>query len=369
MRQRLFFRVSIYVIISFAVVAGGGVYNIVSAQTAPVINYKAEATSLYNAIKLNYFDSSTGYYKEFPKAETQKNAASYLWPLCAIFQAENELEAGSKSTSLVTKTFSIISRYYDTRVPAPGYASYPPPLGGGDRFYDDNQWIGITLLDVYQRTNERSYLDKGKEIFRFMMTAYDTISGGGLYWEEGKPTKNTCSNGPGILLALQLYKATHTRSYLDTALMLYDWVNKNLYDGGGLYYDNTNTKTGRVDQKRYSYNTATMLQSNVYLFELTGKQAYLDSAIIVAEAAHKYFYTGGKFKDNIWFNAVMLRAYIHLAKFHPDKKYIQAFQICTNQLLRENKNENHLIGKHKVLDLVSQGGMLEILARFSVSGQ
>ncbi|RYY12486.1 MAG: glycoside hydrolase family 76 [Chitinophagaceae bacterium] len=328
-------------------------------------DYKTEMVKLYKAIRDNYFDSSSGYYREFPKTQEQKNKASYLWPICAIFQAENEIEAVQKQRNLIPATVSIINKYYDKRPPAPGYASYPPELGGGDRFYDDNQWIGITFLDAFERLKNKTYLDKGKEIYQFMMTAYDSTAGGGLYWEEGKPTKNTCSNGPGIILALQLYKATKEKRYLDTALLLYEWVNKKLYDGAGLYYDNINTKSGKIDQKKYSYNTGTMLQSNLYLLELTGDKKYLSTAIEIADAATVYFYGTGKFRDNLWFNAVMLRAFIHLRKHHPDNKYLLAFKTCTDQTIRENKNQNGLIGIGKVNDIVSQGGMLEILAKFS----
>jgi hypothetical protein len=42
-----------------------------------------------------------------------------------------------------------------------------------------------------------------------MMTGFDTVSGSRLYWKEKDyTTKNTCSNGPEILVALQVYNAT-----------------------------------------------------------------------------------------------------------------------------------------------------------------
>jgi predicted alpha-1,6-mannanase (GH76 family) len=71
-----------------------------------------------------------------------------------------------------------------------------------------------------------------------MMNGFDTLSGGGLYWEEDhKTSKNTCSNGPAILILLQLYNITKEKPYLDTALLLYNWVNKYLQASNGLYYD------------------------------------------------------------------------------------------------------------------------------------
>src|SRR5207237_2956636 len=130
----------------------------------------------------------------------------------------------------------------------------------------------------------------GTLIYKYMMTGFDTASGGGLYWQENKKaTKNTCSNGPGIILALQLYRATKNKKYLDTAKLLYTWVNDKLKAPNGLYYDNINVKTGRISRQMYSYNTGTMLQSNVYLYELTGEEQYLKEAVSIADSALVYF--------------------------------------------------------------------------------
>ncbi|MGI8634031.1 MAG: hypothetical protein ACR2KZ_01375 [Segetibacter sp.] len=53
---------------------------------------------------------------------------------------------------------------------------------GGDRFYDDNQWIGITSMDAYTRLKNKKFLNLGKEIYKYMMTGYDTVLVIGLYW-------------------------------------------------------------------------------------------------------------------------------------------------------------------------------------------
>ncbi len=109
-----------------------------------------------------------------------------------------------------------------------------------------------------------------------MMTGYDTIAGGGLYWKEGdKTTKNTCSNGPGILLALQLYIITNQHVYLDTALILYNWVNAHLQSPAGVYYDNIKIPSLKIDSAVYTYNTGTMLQANVLLYNITKETQYL----------------------------------------------------------------------------------------------
>ncbi len=188
----------------------------------------------------------------------------------------------------------------------------------------------------------------------------------GLYWQENKKTsKNTCSNGPGIILALELFKATKNKAFLDTALLLYNWVNEKLRAPSGLYYDNINCNTGKIDRRIYSYNTGTMLQSNVYLYEITRDKNYLKKAISIADSSLGFFYDSGKFKDAYWFNAVLLRGYQHLLQYNPDTKYILGFRRCVHNALRNDKSSLGLMGKDKYLDLTAQAGMLEILARFA----
>jgi rhamnogalacturonyl hydrolase YesR len=283
-----------------------------------------------------------------------------------MIQANNEIEKLSGSKELVPRTLNIIKEYYDPSAPAPGYASYIMKLKGGDRFYDDNQWIGIACMDAYKREKKPAYLNQALMMYRYMMTGYDTVLQGGIYWQENKKvSKNTCSNGPGIILALQLYQATKEKGYLDTALLLYKWVNDQLKTPSGLYYDNIRIGNHKIGRAVFSYNTGTMLQSNVYLYEITKDKKYLKQAIAIADSALAYFHGNGSFRDDYWFNAVLLRAYQHLLQYHKDKKYIKAFQVCTDHALKNNRDALGLMGKDKTLDLVAQSGMLEILARLA----
>lgn len=333
------------------------------------IDYLRQMQLLHNAIQQHFFIDSNHYYKETVVHEKDDRPVSFLWPLCALFQAHNEMENLPGKNDLLQTDFSIIQQYHNSLPPAPGYASYPMEMGGGSRFYDDNQWIGITVMDAYQRKKNKQWLQTGQEIYRFMMTGYDTITGGGLYWQEdNKKSKNTCSNGPAIILALQLYQATKEKTYLDTALLLYNWVNAHLQLSSGLYGDNISS-TGVIDKKAYSYNTGTLLQSAVYLHECTGNKKYLQQANAIADSSAAYFLANQTFKDDYWFSAVLLRGYLHLFRYNHPTKYLQAFKGCLDAALKKNKNANGLMGKNHPLNLVAQGGMLEILARFALLQQ
>ena len=329
-------------------------------------HYYKEMKQLQSAIQKNFYDNAAGYYKEAVTPKPGENPYSYLWPICAMYQAANEIEVVEKETGLVDPMLRIIGDYYDPAPPAPGYASYIMKFKGGDRFYDDNQWIGITSMDAYSRTKEQKHLAIGKEIYMYMMTGFDTVLNGGLYWQENKKiSKNTCSNGPGIILALQLYQATKQKTYLDTALLLYNWVNKNLRTPSGLYYDNMSVKDQKITTWTFSYNTGTMLQSSIYLYECTGEKKYLQQAIAIADSSLTFFYGKGKFRDDYWFNAVLLRGYQHLLRYNKDLKYIKGFKRCLDEAIANNKHTSGLFGKEHPLHLVPQGGMLEILARFA----
>ncbi|OJW53152.1 MAG: hypothetical protein BGO55_07850 [Sphingobacteriales bacterium 50-39] len=327
---------------------------------------QTEYKSLYQAIYRTYYDSVTGLYMETNNKAADEHPHSYLWPLCALVQAANEMEVLHPGRPYLEPVMKAIDQYYSVKHGIAGYDSYVVKQGGGDRFYDDNQWIGLAYMDAYARTRRKVFLEKSVEIYRFMMSGYDTVTGGGLYWKEGdKSTKNTCSNGPGILLALDLYRATGEKPYLDTALVLYDWVNKVLQSPSGVYYDNIRTKDGKIARQFYTYNTGTMLQANVILYTLTKKAAYLDEAHRLAAAGLKTFFKNGRWPGNYWFNAVLLRGYQDLYLLDKDKTYIEAF-IKDADGIRDTETDAYgLAGPGKTKKLLDQAGLLEILARLA----
>ncbi|MBN8788812.1 MAG: glycoside hydrolase family 76 [Terrimonas sp.] len=327
-------------------------------------DYSERMAIMYKNIYQYFYKEGKGLFTEHNTPKKDDKEFSYLWPLCALIQTVNELELLEPGKQYMKQVVRTIDKYYDKKPPHPGYDSYPVEAGGGDRFYDDNQWIGIAYMDAYNRTKDIAYLNLSKEIYGFMMTGYDTVAGGGLYWKEfDNTTKNTCSNGPGVLLALQLYKATAEKKYLDTALLLYNWVNKNLLAPDGLYYDNIKLPSLDIDKRKYTYNTGTMLQSAVLLYDITKNKSYLEAAQKTASSSLAFFYKNGMFPNHYWFNAVLLRGYIELAKFDNNKEYIAVFKTYADKVWETQKDENGLIGTQKEKALIDQTAYLEILAR------
>src|ERR1700730_3944422 len=75
--------------------------------------YKKQMLLLQNAIEKNFYVGSSGFYKEKIDTAETRNAYSYLWPLCGMIQANNEIEKVNKSGGLVQKIINIIQYYYD----------------------------------------------------------------------------------------------------------------------------------------------------------------------------------------------------------------------------------------------------------------
>lgn len=325
-----------------------------------------DVTNLYKGIQQTYFVADKNLYLETNGTPGENgNKYSWLWPLCGLIQAANEMEQLQPRTKYMATVVKAIDQYYNDEAPAPAYQDYVTSERKSSRFFDDNQWIALAYLDAYQRNKQPEYLQKAKMIYKHMIAVgLDTAAGGGLYWKEGElDSKNTCSNGPGILVALQLYKVTKDRSYLQMAQTLYTWVNRHLQSPEGLYYDAIKIPSLTIDKRLFTYNTGTMLQSNVILYQFTKDKKYLNEAQRIAKAGRAHFFKDGKLPGNYWFNAVMLRGYAALYQIDKNKDWINFFREDAARVWAEERDENNQFGKKKTKELLDQAGMLEIYAR------
>ena len=176
-----------------------------------------------------------------------------------------------------------------------GYNVLPQP-SPPDRFYDDNVWMVLAFIEMYELTRERPYLDRAESAFRFVLSGEDAKLDGGIYWHESERNlKGTDPNGAASVAALRLYKLTRKAAYLNAAKRLYAWTNTKLQDKDGLFFDAYETN-GKLHPAKWTYNTAMMLRSNCLFYATTGEKKYLDEAQRLAAAAEKQWIrpeTGG----------------------------------------------------------------------------
>ncbi|MDB5137106.1 MAG: glycoside hydrolase [Mucilaginibacter sp.] len=335
-----------------------------SVAHAQVSDYPDHIQKLYSAINTKLADGKTGLYYETADIIKNENSHSWLWPLCAYIQAANEMEVINPGKTYMLPVEKAIDQYYSEKPPVPAYQDYVYKEKISSRFYDDNEWVAIAYLDAYNRNHKEKYLQVSQMIYRFILSGIDTTAGGGAYWKEGDlSTKNTCSNGPAILVALQLYKITRKKSFLDTAMALYKWTNAHLQAPCGIYWDNIKVGSLKVGKAFYTYNTGTMLQSNVLLYEVTNDKKYLVEAERIATAGKQYFFVNGRLPQNYWFNAVMLRGYMALYKITKNMDWITFFKKDADAIWQTERDANNLIGKKTSKSLIDQSAMIEIYAR------
>jgi hypothetical protein len=247
-------------------------------------------------------------------------------------------------------------------------ANVVPPAGpGGAKFYDDNEWVGIELMRMYELNHEPAALGAAEAIMAFVMAGWDTdpenaCPGGVPFSNSSENTeRNTVTDGPGAELALQLYRITGNAQYLQFAEMAYNWVRACLLSANGLYADHINSR-GTVAQTYWSYNQGSMIGAGVLLYQLTNNGAYLWQARQTAKAAIAY-YTPERLNGEIpFFAAVYFRNMLYLDSVThdpPGPKVAQAYVDYAWQHLRL-KNNLFVYGSPPASELLVQAAIVQI---------
>lgn len=148
-------------------------------------------------------------------------------------------------------------------------------------FYDDSEWIALTMLRLYEATKDTKYLDATKELWTWIKGGWNELGEGGIAWERKKNqhSKNACSNGPAAILAARLYQTTKDENDLNWAKKIYEWEKQTLFNQAtGAVYDNLNAKTGELNTMTLSYNQGTFVGAAYELYKITGDDIYLNDA-------------------------------------------------------------------------------------------
>ncbi|MES2923595.1 MAG: glycoside hydrolase family 76 protein [Verrucomicrobiota bacterium] len=259
------------------------------------------------------------YAEQAPDEKGVPAAPAFMWGVGVQLSA---LAAASKVQPEKylpeTKAYAdAINVYWLKHNEIEGFDVQPGPKAS-DRYYDDNAWLVLALADVFEVSKDQKYLARSAAAFRFVMSGEDDKLGGGLYWrEEFRTSKNTCTNAPAIVSALRLYQLTKDDKQLETAKRVYAWTNSHLQDQDGLYWDAINLE-GRVNKRKYSYNTALMIRANCLFHAITGEARYLDEAKRVAMAAEKFWVSeNGAVSDSGKFAHLLMESL--LAVYQQDK--------------------------------------------------
>ena len=318
-------------------------------------------------------------------ANLTQQEVSFLWPYSAMVSgcvSMYKISKADKYKELMDKQIKPgLDLFWDnTRKPA-CYQSYPTFAGKNDRYYDDNDWIALDCCDYYEATGKQEYLDKAIALHRYIYSGWSDELGGGIYWCEQKRTsKNTCSNAPATVLCLKLYKLTKDEKYLKQAEETYEWTKTNLRDPEDfVYWDNINLE-GQIGYAKYTYNSGQMIQAGVLLYQITGKEAYLQDAQQTAKGAYEYFCRLQQtpkgemrfYPDSPWFNVILFRGLKALYQTDHNPTYIKAMIDNADFAWRWTRDSNGLFSNdwsgnksNQFKSLLENACMIELFAEIS----
>ncbi len=324
-----------------------------------------------------------------------------LWGQGAGFSAFTALRVAAQGTAREKKygnmedmIFNGLENYLYTIDGIRAYTVYPSI--GNDRYYDDNVWIGLDMIDLFLVTGNQRYLNRAKTVWEYLLKGTDDVAGGGIHWRERPATqsKHACSTGPGIVMACKLYNITGEEHYLTSAKKLYNWMISTLQDPSDfLVWDNARDDSSapggiKVEKNKYSYNSGQLLQAAVLLYEITSEQVYLHNARnIAASCFAKWFvpyYSNSlqrevtilKGKDNmLWMLAVMARGFFELYKADPapySKTYINAIENTASVVWDSRNIQNNFVANNLTspqsggsINLMDTAAVVEIFGRMA----
>lgn len=207
----------------------------------------------------------------------------------------------------------------------PGFNSYCSGPGGTDKYYDDNEWLVLGFVEAYDVTHDPKFLQSARDTQNFVLSGWDDVLGGGIYWKIDHKEKNTCSNGPAAASALRLYQSGGDRDQMDWALKIRAWTNAHLQDTDGLYWDNIKLD-GKIEKTKWTYNTALMIRTDTLLYQTKHDKAYLKNAERMADASIAEWQDPktGAFANDALFTHLLCEALLRLYDVDHQVRYLNA---------------------------------------------
>jgi hypothetical protein len=254
-----------------------------------------------------------------------------------------------------------------------------PPAGpGGASYYDDNEWVGIELVRLYELERNPAALQQAEQIMAFVMAGWQTVSPasgqpvpcpGGVPFSNarGNLARNTVTDGPGAELAVQLYRLTHNIRYLEFAEIAYGWVRACLLEPSGLYADHINL-SGSIDRTLWSYNQGSMMGAAMLLYEATRNPEYLAQARTTEHAALAYYSYARLSGENPFFVAVYFRNLLYLQSLtHEGPGTLPVREYLYYAWLRHRLADNlFAYGSPPVVELLRQASIVQLYALLAI---
>ena len=305
----------------------------------PPVNWNAAADSSSSSFIYSYWNPAEKYFNY----DNNNKIDFHYWPQAHALDVV--IDAYIRTGDNLYKT--TIQDWYEGVKAKNGNTFY-------NVFYDDMEWNALTMLRAFNATQDSRYKTSAIDVWNDIKTGWNEKGGGGIAWRKDQLySKNACSNGPACILAARLYQQFGNIEDKEWALKIYNWEKENLFNpSNGAVYDNLNANTGEINTAWiFTYNQGTFLGSALELYKITGEKPYLNDAVKAADytlnnlvnSSDQLLKSEGN-GDGGLFKGIFIRYFTQLI-LHPDlnevtkKRYLAFVKHNAETLWREGTNK------------------------------
>ncbi len=308
-----------------------------SPDASDAERYAARALRAYAAMQDSDFRLGGGLYRR-DGVLGRARVAAHLWPAARAFVATLDLaglpaslRGGWDAGSAITRDLAMLERYWVVERGAGAHASdLRRTPWSGDRYVDDNAWVGLGLVQLERLRPGRAPLARAGELWRFAAREHDQHRGGIFWVEQGRGIgrrnhdRNAVSTAPNAELRLHLAEldrdpARPWRIGPDPEALI-GWVHRELGTPEGLVSDKIRGD-GSIDRAIWSYNQGSMVGAHVLLARRAGHGAdHLTRAETMARATLAHYAGDGFARQPPAFNAICFRNLLLLHHASADRE-------------------------------------------------
>ncbi len=249
--------------------------------SAPIV--RSDAETAYAALESQFRIVQTGFLRE----SSDQAQPTFNWGLGVALSASNALAVNNpKLVAKLKGDLAMVEKYWNQ----PGFDVQPGPTFPDDKYYDDNAWMVLALVESFELLKDPALLERAQAALDFCLSGHDQTLGGGVWWRQREhSSKNTCSTAPTAAACLAIYAHAKEERYLAQATQLYEWTRQKLMDPKDhLMWDHITTD-GTVERTKWSYNTALMIRTARELARITKEPRYGTEQRQMERAAIKHW--------------------------------------------------------------------------------
>lgn len=265
-------------------------------------------------IKTHYFLTDRGLYSDRNMVAGKPDQPAFTWGVGVMLSALNAAARWDPQYKSLLRDYADKTRiYWNELGPVPGYDVLPGPKPV-DRYYDDNAWMVMALVETSEILKNKKYLLWAEDTLAYVLSGEDDKLGGGIYWKEAeKSSKNCCSNGPSVAACLTVYSRTNEHRLLVEAEKLYAWTKEHFQDTSDHLFWDGESLSGHIEKHKWTYNTALMLRSASELFRITKTSSYaIDAKAMLESSISQWLKTDtGALNDEGKFAHLLLDSWVY----------------------------------------------------------